>query len=196
MTQPKSMGGLGFKDFELFNLAMLARQVWRLLQDPDSLNARILKSVYFPNTTILDATRGSHPSQIWRALIEGRDTLKLGIIKRIGNGESTNIWNDNWLPRPEMMRPYGCIAGTPPVLVSELIDHTSATWIKHIIDSTFLAFDAKVVLGIPLCTTAMPVQVRSAYNMLVATRQRREAWLEGSAGSSTTLIDGSSWKTL
>ena len=90
MTQPKSMGGLGFKDLELFNLAKLARQVWCMLQDPNSLSAHILKSVYFQNTTILDANLGSHPSQIWRALVEGRDTLKLGLIKRIGNGESTN----------------------------------------------------------------------------------------------------------
>lgn len=29
MTQPKAMGGLGFKDFELFNLAMLASRAGR-----------------------------------------------------------------------------------------------------------------------------------------------------------------------
>lgn len=130
MTQPKGMGGLGFKDFELFNLAMLARQAWRLLQDPKSLSARILKSIYYPNTTILHATLGNHPSQIWRAIIEGRDTLKQGLTRRIGNGDNTNIWEDNWLPREEMMRPYGCMAANPPEIVSELIDSTSATWNK------------------------------------------------------------------
>lgn len=130
MTQPKDMRGLGFKDFELFNLAMLARQAQRLLQDPESSSARILKSIYFPHTTILHATLGSHPSQIWSAIIEGCDTLRQGLIKRISNGESTNIWEDNWLPRDEMMRPYGCIAANPPSVVSELIDATTATWDK------------------------------------------------------------------
>ena len=62
MTQPKSLGGLGFKDFELFNLAMLARQAWRLLQDPNSFSAHVLKSIYYPDTSILQATLGSHPS--------------------------------------------------------------------------------------------------------------------------------------
>lgn len=38
MTQPKVMGSLGFKDFELFNLALLARQSWRILEHPDSLS--------------------------------------------------------------------------------------------------------------------------------------------------------------
>ena len=89
----KKHGGLGFKKFELFNLEMqLARQAWRLLQNPDSLSARILRSVYYPGSTNLEASLGSHPSQIWRAIVEGRDILQQGLIKRIGNGQNTNIW--------------------------------------------------------------------------------------------------------
>ena len=86
---------MGCRDLHAFNLAMLARQAWRLLQDPESLSARILKSVYPPNTSILQANLGNHPSQVWRAIIEGRDTLKQGLIRRIGNGATTNIWEDN-----------------------------------------------------------------------------------------------------
>ena len=119
MTQPKAMGGLGFKDFELFNLSMLARQAWRLLQNPETLSARILKCVYFPDTDILQANLGGHPSQVWRAIVEGRDVLKQGIIRRIGNGETTDIWVDTWLPRDEMMRPYGCRVADPPNRVAE-----------------------------------------------------------------------------
>ena len=37
MTQPKNMGRLGFKDFVLFNMAMLAKQAWRTLKNPDLL---------------------------------------------------------------------------------------------------------------------------------------------------------------
>ena len=98
MSQPKFMGGMGFRDIELFNLALLARQAWRLLQEPKTLSTRILKVVYYPTCTVLEAEVGKSPSQVWRSIIEGRDTLKLGIIKRIGTGEDTEIWHDNWIP--------------------------------------------------------------------------------------------------
>jgi hypothetical protein len=81
MTQPKSTGGLGFRDIELFNLSLLARQAWRLLQVPESLSARVLRAVYFPSGDILSAELGSHPSQIWRSILEGRNTLNIGLIR-------------------------------------------------------------------------------------------------------------------
>ena len=62
MVKPKKGGGLGFRDMELFNLALLARQSWKLLNEPDTLSARLLKAVYYPDTTILEAELGHHPS--------------------------------------------------------------------------------------------------------------------------------------
>jgi hypothetical protein len=43
LAKPKSYGGMGFKDFVLFNKAMLAKQGWRLISNPDSLSARVLQ---------------------------------------------------------------------------------------------------------------------------------------------------------
>jgi hypothetical protein len=50
---PKGNGGMGFRDLQSFNLAMLAKQVLRLLSDPESLCARVVRDKYYPDGNFL-----------------------------------------------------------------------------------------------------------------------------------------------
>jgi hypothetical protein len=196
MTRPKHDGGLGFRDMELFNLALLARQAWRLLINPNTLSAKVLKAIYYPDTDILKAELGPRPSKIWRAITEGKEVLQLGLIKRIGTGQNTKVWEDNWLPRDTRLRPITATAVDPPILVSELIDQTNRSWNIQTLETFFLPMDIEVILSIPLGTVRHIDQwawhfekngifsVRSCYRMLVKTKSDREAWLDGRPSSS------------
>jgi hypothetical protein len=88
MTKTKDVGGLGFRDFHIFNLAMLARQGWRLLQEPNSLCATVLKAKYFPNCSVLEAQPQIGMSCTWRSILRGIELLKQGVVWRAGNGEN------------------------------------------------------------------------------------------------------------
>ncbi|XP_020999491.2 uncharacterized protein LOC107489275 [Arachis duranensis] len=76
MTKSKLNGGLGFKDFESQNIALLAKQAWRLVKEEGAIWARILKGIYYPNCSFWEAGRGGNASWIWRSMLEGRDFLK------------------------------------------------------------------------------------------------------------------------
>ena len=51
----KKEGGMGFWDLRAFNLAMLAKQGWRMVQGNDLLLYQCFKARYFPRTNFLEA---------------------------------------------------------------------------------------------------------------------------------------------
>ncbi|KAL9839821.1 putative ribonuclease H domain, reverse transcriptase zinc-binding domain-containing protein [Arabidopsis thaliana] len=94
----KENGDLGFKDLHQFNRALLAKQAWRILTNPQSLLARLYKGLYYPNTTYLRANKGGHASYGWNSIQEGKLLLQQGLRVRLGDGQTTKIWEDPWLP--------------------------------------------------------------------------------------------------
>ncbi|KAK2656025.1 hypothetical protein Ddye_009077 [Dipteronia dyeriana] len=49
----KDEGDLGFRDFSVFNMALLAKFYWRLMKNPNSLAARVLNGGYYLSTSFL-----------------------------------------------------------------------------------------------------------------------------------------------
>ncbi|XP_026451665.1 uncharacterized protein LOC113351989 [Papaver somniferum] len=68
LCSPKAEGGLGFRKAELNNLAMLARNAWRILENPDCLLATVFKAKYFPRTDFLNAKCTCKCSWTWKCL--------------------------------------------------------------------------------------------------------------------------------
>ena len=145
---PKGFGGMGFRDLRLVNQALLARQAWRLLAYPDSLCARVLKAKYFPKGKLLDSVLAGEASQTWRAIEYGLELLKLGVIKRIGDGRSTQIWRNNWLSRGHGLKPIGPKRACRLCWVHHLIDN--GTWDETAMRRYFFPCDASEIFKIKL----------------------------------------------
>jgi hypothetical protein len=137
LTKSKSKGGLGFRDLYIFNLAMLAKQAWRILLFPETLCAQILRAKYFPGRSILETKARSGISYTWRSILKGAQLLKEGIIWRIGDGKSVNIWNDPWIPRNNTRHVITPRRGSILQKVADLINPITGKWDEQLVRDTF-----------------------------------------------------------
>ena len=100
MCKSKLHGGMGFRNLQAFNLAMLAKQAWRLLTRPDSLISRIYKARYFPHSDVLNAHMGCNPSYAWHSIHSSLIVICRGKRWWVGNGKTIHIWRTNGSQRP------------------------------------------------------------------------------------------------
>jgi hypothetical protein len=148
LTSSKAKGGMGFQDLPLFNQALLGKQGWRLMVRPDSLYAKVLKGKCYPHGDFISATKKKKSSETWRAILWGREALEKGLIKRIGPGDSVNIWTDQWIGGLRSMKPLVRLVEVRMEQVHELFLPGTRTWNEQLIRSSFIPHDAEEILKV------------------------------------------------
>ena len=150
MCAPKKDGGLGFRDLKAFNIALLAKQGWRLQSNTRFLVHRVLKACYFPDCDFIDAELGQTPSYAWRSIMVAQDVVRDGHQWQVGDGTSIQIWRDKWLPKSSTFQVIFMPNTLPETAtVSQLIDEAKGEWNVDLVKHVFLPDDAHTILGIP-----------------------------------------------
>ena len=86
LCKPKLDSGLGFKDLCKFNEAMLAKHVWRLIHNTDSLFYKVFKAKYFPNCSVFEAKLASG-SFAWKSILHSKNLIERNGHWRMGDGK-------------------------------------------------------------------------------------------------------------
>lgn len=76
MCKKKSDRGMGFRNIHDFNIALLGKQGWRLLQFPEKLVSKAYKARYYPHGSFLNAKLEHNPNYIWRSVVKSQSLLK------------------------------------------------------------------------------------------------------------------------
>ena len=107
ITQPKGSGGLGLKDIQLFNTALLAKLPWRMLTNHNCLLSRVLIGKYCQNASLLRVEASKSISHGWRGILAVRDLLVEHLGKVIGNGSITKVWGESWISTGSPLLSFG-----------------------------------------------------------------------------------------
>uniref|UniRef100_A0A803Q9W0 Reverse transcriptase n=1 Tax=Cannabis sativa TaxID=3483 RepID=A0A803Q9W0_CANSA len=147
LCKPKEKGGMGFKNLELFNQSLLAKQGWKIINNPHSMLARVLKACYYTNSNFLEAKVGGFGSYMWRSILWGRQIIDKGIRWRVMAGRDVRINEDKWLPRPSTFS-LRTPAHVPQGTTINTIKDEDGHWNTQKIEECFHPDDVPLILGI------------------------------------------------
>ncbi|KAF1891409.1 hypothetical protein Lal_00017042, partial [Lupinus albus] len=163
VCKPKSKGGLGVKDVHSFNLALLGKWNWRLMNDCDMLNSKCGHG--FSNLSAEGSIIHASKKSAWVKDLDGvihknsviHHWFQKGIVRKVGDGSSTRFWHDNWSSDANFFSRFRRLYNLSTLQNGHISDFGSwisdnwkwnLPWICHIYDTSKL------------------YSVRSAYNLL------------------------------
>ena len=191
LCRPKEEGGLGIRNMAQFNISLLAKQGWRIINNPNSLVALVLKAKYFPSVDFLNSQLGNNISYTWKSIWAAKGILAEGLCWKVGRGTKISISRDYWIPVLPRDRLPVLSSNLNDSKVAELIDSSSRTWKQELIEYTFPEVVAEKILSIPLAEkphddfqvrsaeASGEFTVRSAYQLLQNTENNPRAYALG-----------------
>ncbi|CAN1814975.1 Putative ribonuclease H protein At1g65750 [Linum perenne] len=147
----KEHGGMNFRDLTGFNLAMLGKQGWKFISDPDALVSKVFKAKYFPKGDFLTAKEGKNPSLVWKSIWSAQHIVGSGVRWKIGDGTAVNVWSQPWLrSEVNMWVETPMIHGLEDATVSDFLIPGLPMWDEEAVRATFDDRDADCILQLPL----------------------------------------------
>jgi len=132
---------------------MLAKQVWHLIHDKESLFYRVFKAKIFPSGDIF-STQLKSGSYAWGSILGARKLVAAGARWRIRNGLTTRVYSNCWLLGGGSCRITSSFSEIPAdAVVADLLEVESGWWNGALIDRNFLPFEAQKIKSIPVCIT-------------------------------------------
>jgi hypothetical protein len=95
---PMQEGGLGIKKLKDWNKAATLKHIWRLLTETDSIWTNWVHAVLLRQKSFWQTPIPSTPSWTWRKILQSRDWCRGWFLTGVGDGSSTSLWYDYWLP--------------------------------------------------------------------------------------------------
>ncbi|GJU59704.1 RNA-directed DNA polymerase, eukaryota, reverse transcriptase zinc-binding domain protein [Tanacetum coccineum] len=93
---PKSQGGLGLKDLGVWNTTMIAKHLWHLATNKQSLWVKWVNVVKLKGKSIWVVNEEVSDSWGWRNILRIREDVRKYLVMKIGNGGNTSVIYDNW----------------------------------------------------------------------------------------------------
>ncbi|GKB31892.1 RNA-directed DNA polymerase, eukaryota, reverse transcriptase zinc-binding domain protein [Tanacetum coccineum] len=96
VCKPKDCGGLGVKDLEKWNEALLAKHLWNNASKKDSLWVKWIHAVRLKDASIWNVQWNEKDGWNWKCLLEIRDKIAHNFQFKIRDGSNILMWYDRW----------------------------------------------------------------------------------------------------
>ena len=100
---PKEKGGLGIKDIDTFNLALLGKWKWNLMQEKGEIWTRVLESKYGGWRSFHEPRRAAQQSVVWWRDLKQTlnishqgDIIQSNMRWKVVGGDKIRFWEDKW----------------------------------------------------------------------------------------------------
>jgi hypothetical protein len=108
LCQPKDQGGLGIRNLDIQNIALLSKWLYKLLTT-DGTWQQLIRNKYLGSKPLSQAFWKAADSHFWAGLMKVKsDFLRFGTFT-IKNGTQIRFWEDQWLGTSPLREQYPCL---------------------------------------------------------------------------------------
>ncbi|GJY18130.1 RNA-directed DNA polymerase, eukaryota, reverse transcriptase zinc-binding domain protein [Tanacetum coccineum] len=89
-------GGLGLRSTHVWNEALMAKHLWNVVVNKESIWVKWVKSHYLIDNSVWAVDLSHHASWVWKQILALRDKIRSFVKFKIGDGRKCFFWFDSW----------------------------------------------------------------------------------------------------